>query len=204
MATNYNTQADTENFALVYAKMEEIRLLTAAMGQDIVDYTDVELAAIKAQIALLDQDGVTASLAKIQAFIDAVDSDGDNVIDQMATLVSSITAAATKAQAALDKATSVETGLSSVVTTQQGLQTQVDSVKGTVDGHTTRIEALEAREDNAGLTEAQVRAIAVEQDRVLVQAFVDAAPDFAAIVLNKAYPITGDDESTDTGAVESI
>lgn len=210
MTTQYNTQEDAQKLAAIYAKMEELRTLTAGMGQDIVDYTDTELAAIKAQIALLDQDGVTASLAAIEAFIAGIDGNADGVIDSLAALTADITAAAATATAALEKANTVAAGLQSVINTQNAQQGELDANRGDINDHKSRLDILEAREDNAGLSESQVRAIAVQQDRILLQAMVDAAPDFADIVLTKAYPITGSSTPTmsdpmpSSGAVESV
>lgn len=205
MATDYTTTEDQAAFQLLMAKFIELRDMQAAMGQEIVTYTDAELAALQSQINLLDSDGVAVSLAKIEAFLNAVDSDGDNVIDSLAGLISDIEAAASTAQSALDKASANEGKITSVQTVQSGLQSQIDTVKGDVAGHKTRLEALEAAEDNAGLSEAQVRVIATEEVRSGLTALAAAVPDFVAVTLNKTYPITGDGaEAADTGSVESI
>lgn len=205
MATEYTSTEDQAAFQLLMGKFVELRNMQASMGQEIVSYTDAELAALQTQINLLDSDGVAVSLAKIEAFLDNVDADGDNVIDSLAGLIDDIESATQTAQAALDKATANEGKITSVQTVQTGLQSQVDAVKGDVAGHKTRIEALEAAEDNAGLSEAQVRAIATAEVRGGLTALAAAVPDFVAITLNKTYPITGDGaEASDTGSIESI
>ena len=208
--TKYTTSEDIKNIDVIYDKMAEVRDLTAGMGQEIVSYVDTELAAIQAKVDLLDQDGVTASLAKIEAFINAVDANGDNVIDQMASLVQGITDASNAAQTALAKTGVLEAGLQSVINTQNAQQGELAANRGDINSHSTRISDLEAREDNSGLTEAQVRAIAVEQVREGHKTIANAAKEFAEIVLTKSYPITKSDEPQTSdpmpsaGAVESI
>ena len=91
MATEYNTTADQEMLAVLTNKMTELHGIMAAMGQDIVGYTDNELSALDAKIAALDPNGVANAISRIDAFLAANDADGNNVIDALPGLLSDLT-----------------------------------------------------------------------------------------------------------------
>lgn len=201
--TPYNTTADQEMLAIFTSKMTELRNMAAAMGQDIVTYTDEELGALQAQITALDPNGVSTAIAKITAFLDANDADGNNVIDALPGLISDLTSLTSRVGALEADNTATKARVGSLEGTQTQHGNAISAAQGDIANHKARIEALEAQEDDAGLSEDQVRAIAVEQDRALLGAVKDAFNvAFDSIVLTKGYPITGApaDDGGDLGA----
>lgn len=206
MPTDYNTTEDNTQIELLASKIVELWSKTGEMGWDIVSYTDAELAALKAQLDLFDAEKATVALAKITAFLAENDKDGNNVIDALPVLLASVEELGLDLTVLETAVLEQETKIATLAGDVAGLKTKVDGHTGDIAGYKTRIEALEAREDDAGLSDAEVETIAVAQDRKLLAAIGSkiAAIGFEVVALGKTYPITGLGESSISTPIDDM
>lgn len=196
MTTQYTTTADQAQFDAIEAKIQELRDLVASTVQGNYDYTDTELealelrqdtanaaiTAIENQLQVLDPEGVVAAIASIQAFIDAVDADGNLVIDGLPSVLADVADLKPRVQ--------------NLETNQAAILGRLDTKDATDAAHAARLETLENAVDEV-TSEAQVIGIAeakaTDQGRQVLNqlgaTFAGAAIE--PIVFVKRFPITG-------------
>ena len=188
--TNYNTTADLASQELLASKLVELNSIAFAMGQEIVTYTDTELSALKDQVALLDPEQVTT--AKINAFLEANDADGNNVIDALPSLISDLGLLTSRVTVLEGSQATQDAKIATLESRATTLESKVSGIEGDIAAQNVEIEALKLRTDNAGLSEAQVRSISQEEVRGGISAVANAlnAIVFQGTPINYGYPIT--------------
>ena len=190
--TNYNTTADLASQELLASKLVELNSIAFAMGQEIVTYTDTELSALKDQVALLDPEQVTTAIAKINAFLEANDADGNNVIDALPSLISDLGLLTSRVTVLEGSQATQDAKIATLESRATTLESKVSGIEGDIAAQNVEIEALKLRTDNAGLSEAQVRSISQEEVRGGISAVANAlnAIVFQGTPINYGYPIT--------------